>query len=65
MNLAKRHQYRLSRAKKFTYAIALGQALDQRQLVLPVGDDYFLPVPMGNHPVQEVPDWLRISKSQY
>ena len=25
----------------------------------------FLPVPKSNHPVQEVPDWLRISKSQY
>ena len=25
----------------------------------------FLPVTCGNHPVQEVPDWLRISKSHY
>ena len=37
---------------------------DQRQLVLAVATT-ILPVTCGNHPVQEVPDWLRISKSHY
>ena len=39
--------------------------VDQRQLVLPVATTIFAGQTCGNHPVQEVPDWLRISKSHY
>ena len=35
---------------------------DQRQLLLPVDADYFLPVVGGDHLVQEVPDWSQISR---
>ena len=43
---------------------SLTAPIDQRQLVLAVATT-ILPVTCGNHPVQEVPDWLRISKSHY
>ena len=42
----------------------VSEECDQRQLVLPVATTIFAGQ-TGNHPVQEVPDWLRISKSHY